>query len=229
MPFSPTESTNTKRLLDGYTRNRLRVALDQGEVLALLKQRVGNRKWKAYRAENCPRVAERTDVLHRRLAAHRLRIEQELTSNPDLGVVEATKLIATPKPFTHKTQPAAPKDRNATLEIELAAARMRIRELESRVAHPLTPDNEKIAVEARAVLELLRHLTSTNIETIREKAAQIVRLADPRAQFKRKPEPPPTHEALDTAAWPRAMSLAVRDPGDMPEFMQREPATRAIN
>jgi hypothetical protein len=83
--------------LRSYTRNALRVALDEGELLALAKSRVGSRRWKGWLTENCPNVAERTDVLYRRLAAFRTRIEQEIALNPDLSLREAVRLISTPK------------------------------------------------------------------------------------------------------------------------------------
>jgi hypothetical protein len=86
-----------QEIINGYTRNALRVALDQGDLLCQAKQRVGNRKWKQWRQENCLKLHRRTDVLHRRLAAHRDRIEQELGANPDLTVREAIALISTPK------------------------------------------------------------------------------------------------------------------------------------
>jgi hypothetical protein len=93
--------------LRSHTRNALRVALDEGEVLALAKSRVGRRKWKDWRKETCPNLTERTDVLYRRLAAFRARIEQELAVNPDLSIREAAKLISTPKPRSPKPKPAA--------------------------------------------------------------------------------------------------------------------------
>src|SRR5262249_27468323 len=74
-------------------------------LLALAKSRVGARRWKNWLRENCPNVAERTDVLYRRLAAFHTRIEQEIARKPDLSVREAHSLIATPKAPKHK--PAA--------------------------------------------------------------------------------------------------------------------------
>lgn len=96
------------RRLDGIlrdqTRNALRVALDEGDALTFAKSGVGRGNWKSWRTETCPKLAERTDVLYRRLAAYRARIEQELAVNPDLSIREATKLITVPKP-----RPAKPK------------------------------------------------------------------------------------------------------------------------
>ena len=88
----------------GLTRNALRVALDEGDVLTLAKLNVGQGRWKSWRVETCPKLAERTDVLYRRLAAHRARIEQELAVNPDFSIREAAKLISIPK-----ARPARPK------------------------------------------------------------------------------------------------------------------------
>jgi hypothetical protein len=88
----------------GLTRNALRVALDEGDVLTLAKLNVGQGRWKSWRVETCPKLAERTDVLYRRPAAHRARIEQELAVNPDFSIREAAKLISVPK-----ARPARPK------------------------------------------------------------------------------------------------------------------------
>ncbi len=90
-----------------HSRNALQVALDEGDVLALAKSRVGRGKWKAWRTEASPKLTERTDALYRRLAAFRVRIEQELMVNPDLSIREAAKLIGTAKPRKSKPKPAA--------------------------------------------------------------------------------------------------------------------------
>ena len=89
------------------TRNALRVALEEGKALALAKSRVGQGKWKSWRIEACPKLTERTDVLYRRLAAFRARIEQEIAKNPDLSLREAAQLISTPKQRAPKPRPAA--------------------------------------------------------------------------------------------------------------------------
>jgi hypothetical protein len=94
-------------ILRGHTRNALQVALDEGDALALAKSGVGRGKWKDWRTETCPKLTERTDALYRRLAAHRARIEQELTVNPDLSIREGAKLISAPKARPAKPKPAA--------------------------------------------------------------------------------------------------------------------------
>ena len=94
-------------ILRGHTRNALQVALDEGDALALAKSGVGRGQWKGWRTETCPKLTERTDALYRRLAAHRARIEQELTVNSDLSIREAAKLISAPKARPAKPKPTA--------------------------------------------------------------------------------------------------------------------------
>jgi hypothetical protein len=60
------------------------------------------------------------------------------------------------------------------------------------------------AAEGRAILELLKQPTSTNIDTAREKAARIVRLSHPAKPVPVAPKPP----TLDTTLFARAMGLA---------------------
>jgi hypothetical protein len=98
LPVLAREIRRLDGVLRSHTRNALRVVLDEGAALTLAKSRVGARRWKAWRIETCPNLTERTDVLYRRLAAFRARIEQELETNPDLSLREAAKLIGTPKP-----------------------------------------------------------------------------------------------------------------------------------
>jgi hypothetical protein len=93
--------------LRAHTRNALRVALDEGDLLTQAKARVEPRRWKPWRTETCPNLTERTDVLYRRLAAFRARIEQELAVNPDLSIREAVKLISVPRPRPPRLKPAA--------------------------------------------------------------------------------------------------------------------------
>jgi hypothetical protein len=104
--------------LRAYTRNALRVAMDEGDLLAQAKERVEKRRWKTWLAEACPSLTERTDVLYRRLAAFRFRIEQELAVNPDLSISEANRLISTPKPRPPKPKPAASLEKWQTLSID---------------------------------------------------------------------------------------------------------------
>ena len=184
--------------LNGYTRNRLQVALDQGDVLALFKQRVGNRKWKEYREDNCPKVAERTDALHRRLAAHRARIEQALTADPDLGVVEAAKLISTPKP------PKPKVSKKSTSEIVVVVATTPTVSVSSRTspAHPMG-DAGRTAVIGLA-LEALnvsrRPVSAPNLEIVQDLLGQIIRAAKAVAQPARPP-------VLDTTLFDKAMTV----------------------
>jgi hypothetical protein len=60
------------------------------------------------------------------------------------------------------------------------------------------------AAEGRAILELLKHPTTTNIDTAREKAARIVRLSDPAKPVPVAPKPP----VLDETLFPKAIGLA---------------------
>jgi hypothetical protein len=92
------EINRLAKALNDYTRNALRVALDEGELLTLAKARLGSRRWKDWRTENCPNLTKRTDELYRRLASYRGRIEREIERNPDLSIREANSLISTPKP-----------------------------------------------------------------------------------------------------------------------------------
>jgi hypothetical protein len=195
--------------INGYTRNRLRVALDQGDALTWAKARLGGRKWKEWRQTNCPKVAERTDVLHRRLAAHRARIEQELATNPDLGVVEAVKLISTPKP--PKSKPCNKAIVNMTNAISTEATTEVVAKptvpasikILSAPTYPMTDANRATVIDlALTALNVSRRpVSAPNLESIQNLLRQIITAAK---VVTRQTQPP----ALDTTLFNKAMGVA---------------------
>jgi hypothetical protein len=191
----------------------LQVALDQGDLLRHAKARVGSGKWKAWREENCPKVKERTDALHRRLAAHRARIEQELAANPDLGVREAVELISTPK--SPKSKPNNKAIGNTTNTIAIAATTAATTEIVAKpptsainiVCAPTYPmsDANRVAVIDLALSALnvsRRPVSSPNVEAIQELLKQIITTVKVVTQ---PPQPP----SLDTTLFAKAVGLGV--------------------
>jgi hypothetical protein len=187
-------------ILDGYTRNTLRVAMDQGDVLAQAKATVGARQWKPFREENCPRVAKRTDELHRRLAAHRARLEQELAVNPDLGVAEAAALISAPK--KPKKTTAAPAPTRAFVPATAASSAKPVPVAPAPTAPMRDADRAAVidlALEALTVTR--RPVSAPNNERVQALLSQIVRAAKTVTQA-------PKPMALDTALFPKAIGVA---------------------
>jgi hypothetical protein len=202
--------------ISGYTRNALQVALDQGDLLRIAKARVGNRKWKFWREENCPKVTERTDALHRRLAAHRHRLEQELAINPDLGVREAVSLISTPKVPKPKVSentavidpkvPVAENTSSATLietATQVAAQPIPIKTLRAPT-YPMTDATRAAVIGlARAALSVSRRpVSAPNMESIQSLLEQIITAAKVVTQPTQSP-------VLDTTLFNKAMGIGV--------------------
>jgi hypothetical protein len=187
-------------ILCGYSRNALRVALDQGDVLAWAKARTPARQWKGRLQENCPKVAERTDVLHRRLAAHRSIIESALANNPDLKVRDAIALISTRKPKVNKTKVVAQKVASTETPVSIKTTTPTIN---VRPAIPLNDSNRTTVINlALEALNVSRRPTSTpNKEIIQELLGQIIVVA----KTVTTPAKPP---ALDETLFPKAMGLA---------------------
>jgi hypothetical protein len=177
----------------------LQVALDQGDALNWAKGRVGARKWKTWREENCPRVKERTDALHRRLAKHRARIEQELQTNPDLGVAEAAALISTRKPKLDR--PLVVKRRAMVPAVAKTTA-----PTVNVVRAPATPmgDSNRTAVINLALKALSvsrRPVSAPNVEIIQDLLGQIIAAVKMVTQ-------PAKPLVCDTTAFDRAMGIA---------------------
>jgi hypothetical protein len=206
--------------INGYTRNALQVALDQGDVLRWAKARIGKRKWKSWREQNCPKVAERTDALHRRLAAHRDFIELKLKENPDLTLTEAVKLISTPKaPKPNVSKRTVAVDQKVIVEntptsttsIETATAT----QAEAKPTTPVIIANPRaptvpmgdaireaiIGLAGRALSVLRRPASAPNNEVAQKLLENII----DEAKTVREPSKPPV---LDMTLFNKAMNLA---------------------
>ena len=194
--------------LDGYTRNALQVAMDQGDVLALAKRRVGNRKWKTYREENCPKVAERTDALHRQLAAHRAIIETAIKDNPDLNVREAVELIKKPKVSTKVQKvPGSTGSSETTIVVATKPAAPTI-VVSPRVPAAPLGDSARGAVLglAQQALSIARRpVSAPNNERVQELLLNIIQEAK---TVKQSPQPPALMRpwSAKPCAWPHSPS-----------------------
>ena len=108
LPDLAAEIRRLNRTIRDYTRNALRTSMDLGDRLSWARERVEVRKWNAWRQGHCPEISKRWDEICRQLAAARPIIEKAFTTDPDLSVRGALKLIVTPK--------APPKPKPAMLE-----------------------------------------------------------------------------------------------------------------
>jgi hypothetical protein len=199
LPVLAEEARRLDNIARESTRNALRVGMRVGDILTWIKGRVGSGKWKEYREEHFPNIPERTDVLYRRLAAYRPRIEQKLEKNPELPLREAVRLISNAKPPRPK-QPKPPAlnhwraldtaGKAAGLEqdgldhfLEYMPAAWR-KELADRIsavsAKPTAAaSTDKALVLARSALALLKNETSNNVDNVRRKLTLIINQCTP--------------------------------------------------
>jgi hypothetical protein len=243
LPLLVREARRLEEAIRNYERSTLRASLDLGDVLSWARAQVPPRKWRKYRTEHFREISKRRDEVCRQLACCRPIIERALEADPDLSIRDALKLITKPKAKQPPKPGDSPKRPKKVSEIETPAilgafldghrdlfwqALQRAPELKGEIAQRLFPETANTTVETskstseaaaqvRAIRELLRHPTSTNIETARDKATRTARLLDPAPASK---SVRPSRAQLDRGAFNKAIGLD-RSDLDIPEFLQR--------
>jgi hypothetical protein len=191
LPVLTREVRRLDDLIRETMRNALGIAMDEGDLLARIKARVG-KNWINWRAEHLPGIPKATDELYRRLAAHRALIEQELEVNPDLSIRGARRLISAPKPPKAPKPPALEQwgaldaaAKTAGLEHDgfdkfleympptwREALTDRISALAGKPTTTVGTDNTLVL--AKGALALLENKSPDNIENARRKLSSII-------------------------------------------------------
>jgi hypothetical protein len=220
--------------------DKVRLAMATGEDLIAGREQLGHGEWLPWLREACD-LKERQALNYVKLAQHPTAVARYLHSCANLlreaSIIGALKFISPPDDTPKRPKKVSEIETPAILGAFLDGHRSLFwqalqlaPELKGEIAQRLFPETATTTVETsksraeaaaqvRAIRELLRHPTSTNIETARDKATRTVRLLNP-APASKSASVMPSKAQLDCGALNKALGLN-RSELDIPEFLQR--------
>jgi hypothetical protein len=206
--------------------DKVRLAMATGaDLIAGREQLIGHGEWLPWLQDACD-LKRRQALNYVKLAQHPTDVERYLHSCANLlreaSIIGALKFISPPDDTPKRPKKVSEIETPAILGAFLDGHRnlfwqalQLAPELKGEIAQRLFPETSSTAVETskstaeavaqvRAIRELLRHPTSTNIETARDKATRTVRLLDRASASK---SVMPSGARLDRGAFNKALGV----------------------